>query len=62
MDREPTIPFSNDKFIEEANRHVIRAKFLTHETGHHSFDVLDDNERTRQIIRETMAFLQENLK
>jgi hypothetical protein len=29
--------------------------------GHHSFDLVDDNERSREIIRETLAFLQRHL-
>jgi acetyl esterase/lipase len=56
MDRNPEIPLSNDGFIEKANKLGLNVRLLTHETGHHSFDILDDNPRTREIIRETLFF------
>jgi putative ABC transport system permease protein len=34
---------------------------INYPDGHHSFDLVDDNERSREIIRETLAFLQRHL-
>jgi hypothetical protein len=30
---------------------------MIHETGRYAFDILDDNERSREIIRATRTFL-----
>ena len=35
--------------------------FMNHATGHHAFDMLDDDERSREIIRATLEFLRGNL-
>jgi acetyl esterase/lipase len=61
-DRTPEIPLSIDKFVGEAGKHGINTRLVTHDKGKHAFDALDGNERTREIIREKLAFLKENLK
>lgn len=37
-------------------------EFMNHPAGHHGFDVVDDNDRSREIIRRTIEFLQTQLK
>jgi predicted esterase len=48
---------SNDLFYTIAKNKSIDITFLSHESGGHSFDVLNDNERTREIIKETLEFV-----
>ena len=35
---------------------------LNHPTGQHGFDILDDDDRSKEMIRRTIEFLQERLK
>ncbi len=37
-------------------------KFINYAEGHHSFDLVDDTEKSREIIKETLEFLKKNLK
>ncbi len=34
---------------------------IQHSGGHHGFDVLDDDETNRQIIKQTLLFIEEQL-
>jgi hypothetical protein len=34
---------------------------LEHSDDRHAFDLLDDNQRTREILRAALAFLKKNL-
>ena len=36
-------------------------EFINHPDGQHAFDIFDDDERSRSIVRRTLAFLQEHL-
>lgn len=45
-----------DEFIQTALAKNLAIEFLNHANGRHAFDVLDDNERTREIIRRTIEF------
>jgi hypothetical protein len=35
---------------------------MSHPTGEHGFDILNDDERSREIIKATLAFIHEHLK
>jgi hypothetical protein len=35
---------------------------MNHPNGMHGFDILNDDARTREIIKATLAFLQEHLR
>ena len=51
-----------DRFVEEAQRSAAPVELMVHSQGHHGFDVLDDNERSREIIRHTLDFVRRWLK
>ncbi len=46
-----------DDFVERAIRSDAELELVNYPTGQHAFDVRDDTERSRQIIRDTLAFL-----
>lgn len=46
-----------DAFIETALSKNLNIEILNHPNGQHAFDVLDNNERTREIIRRTLEFI-----
>ncbi|HEX8491202.1 MAG TPA: alpha/beta hydrolase [Pyrinomonadaceae bacterium] len=46
-----------DRFIQEAVSRKATLDFSNHAEGQHGFDVLDNNERTREIIRRTIEFI-----
>jgi acetyl esterase/lipase len=48
---------SLDEFCRIASERNIPLTFMNHPTGEHGFDVLNDDARTREIIKATLAFL-----
>jgi acetyl esterase/lipase len=46
-----------DRFVQEALSKNVTIDLSNHATGQHGFDVLDDNERSREIIKRTLAFI-----
>ena len=52
---------SIDAFIGEATAVGADARLEVHERGQHGFDVRDDDERSRAIIRDTLGYLLERL-
>jgi acetyl esterase/lipase len=54
---EPEVNLAVDSFIQKALSRKATLDFSNHAEGQHGFDVLDDNERTREIIRRTLEFL-----
>lgn len=46
-----------DRFVARANRYEAPVTLLEHPQGHHGFDLLNDDDRSRQIIRETLNFI-----
>ncbi len=59
---QPWLNESIDRFVAEALAHNVTLDLMTHPPGHHSFDILDDDRRSRQIIRGTLSFLAEHLE
>jgi dienelactone hydrolase len=45
-----------NSYLREAVTRNLSVDFANHSTGHHGFDVEDDNERSREIIRRTLDF------
>jgi dienelactone hydrolase len=45
------------RFVEVALRKNVTLDLVNHATGHHGFDVEDDDDRSREIIRQTIAFI-----
>lgn len=49
-----------DEFISIARSRELPVTYIRHDTGRHAFDILDDDERSREIIRTTIEFISEN--
>ncbi len=56
LDREP-VNDGIDEFVGRATDLGAPVQGLVHETGHHAFDVLDDDDRSREIVDATLRFL-----
>jgi len=46
-----------DRFVQTALRKNVTVDFANHATGHHGFDVQDNNDRSREIIKRTIEFI-----
>lgn len=47
-----------DRFVQLALKNNVSIEVLNHATGHHGFDIEDNNTRSREILKRTIAFLQ----
>ena len=59
------VPFINDsvdEFLREAVRQNIDLEFINYVEGVHGFDVENNNDRTREIIRRTLDFIKVHLR
>lgn len=54
---EPDLNAAVDSFVQEALSKKATLDLSNHAEGQHGFDVLDDNERTREIIKRTLEFI-----
>jgi acetyl esterase/lipase len=50
-----------DRFVTAATARGATLDLLSHPEGRHGFDILDDDDRSRQIIRRTLEFLRDCL-
>jgi dipeptidyl aminopeptidase/acylaminoacyl peptidase len=53
---------SIDYFIKAAKRYNIKYDYIVHNTGGHSFDLLNDNNETREVIEKTLRYIEQNCK
>ena len=60
-DDDPQLNGSIDVFMKAAVEEEVPVTFVNYVGAQHAFDLLDDNERTREIIRQTIDFLKFNL-
>ena len=60
MDR-PFVNESIDEFVQLAIANNIPITFMNHPTGAHGFDMLNDDARSREIIRATLEFIKVHL-
>ena len=51
-----------DLFVHEAVNRNVRIELHNYPDGRHAFDVLDDTDRSRDIMRRTFAFMREQLR
>lgn len=51
-----------DAFRAQANASASPLEFLEHPKGRHAFDLLDDDETSRAILRRTMSFIERHLR
>jgi dienelactone hydrolase len=58
----PWLNDSVDRFVAAALARGATLDLLTHPSGRHGFDILDDDARTKEIIRRTLEFLRERLE
>jgi dienelactone hydrolase len=56
LDR-PAFNEAIDRFASEAVQRGATVDLLTHPGGRHGFDVLDDDDRSREIVARTLAFM-----
>ena len=61
-DEVPTMLDSIDRFIKEALAKGIALDFANHPTGVHGFDNQNDDQRSREIIREVITFIKMHLE
>ena len=52
---------SIDRFVAAAQAKNVPVELVVHENGQHGFDTRDDDDRSREIIKQTIAFLQSHL-
>jgi acetyl esterase/lipase len=52
---------SIEGFVKEARTNRIPLVYLEHPEGQHAFDVLDEDDKSREIIQQTIQFFQNNL-
>ena len=57
----PALNASIDRLITAAIANNVDIDVINHATGHHGFDVLDDNQRSREIIQATLEFMKIHL-
>jgi dienelactone hydrolase len=59
---QPMINQSIDSFVQEALGGNLPLDLLNHPAGRHGFDILDDDERSREIIARAVAFVQAHVR
>jgi dienelactone hydrolase len=50
-----------DEFVKNALARELNLEFVNYLEGQHAFDILDDNDRSRRIIKQTLDFLTTHL-
>jgi acetyl esterase/lipase len=58
----PGLNATVDRFVQEAIAKNAALEIITHPGGHHGFDILDDDARSRAIIQRTLLFLKTHLE
>jgi acetyl esterase/lipase len=59
---QPMINQSIDAFVQEALAGNAPLDLMNHPAGRHGFDILDDDERSREIIARAVAFAQVHVR
>ena len=57
----PRINESIDHFVQDAAARSVSVETMDHPQGQHGFDVLDDDDRTREIVVCTLEFVKEHV-
>ncbi len=61
LDR-PGLNAGIDRFVAKALERNVAIEVMNHEAGRHGFDVLDDDDRSREILERTLQFLRRRLQ
>jgi dienelactone hydrolase len=59
---QPLINETIDRFVPEALAGNALLDLMNHPTGRHGFDILDDDDRSREIIARAVAFAQAHVR
>ena len=59
---DPGANASIDRFYSEACSLGVKVELVRHLSGHHGFDILDDDDTSREIIGRTLNFMQTHLR
>jgi hypothetical protein len=62
QDATPGLNETLDRFLAAAVARNLPVAFVNHPAGPHAFDLMDDSEASRRVIRGTLAFLEAHLK
>jgi tetratricopeptide (TPR) repeat protein len=57
----PNLNAGIDNFVREALAEDVPLTFVSYVEGQHAFDLLDDNDQSREIIKQTLAFMKFHL-
>jgi dienelactone hydrolase len=57
----PAVNTTVDDFVRAANARGAPVQVIEHATGRHGFDVLDDDDRSREVITAAIRFVTEQL-
>lgn len=60
LDR-PDLNSITDHFIAKAFTQNVSITAVNHATGHHNFEIADDDERSREIMKQTLDFIRTHL-
>jgi dipeptidyl aminopeptidase/acylaminoacyl peptidase len=58
---DPHLNAGIDELMRVAIERNLDVDFMNHATGHHAFDIVDNNNRSREIIRATLDFFMTHL-
>lgn len=61
LDR-PAFNVGIDRFVQAALAHNVPLELYNHPAGHHGFDVRNSDDRSREIIKQTLAFMTRHLQ
>lgn len=60
-DEMPHLNESLDRFVCEALKHNLPLTLVNHAEGPHAFDLFDDGETSREVVRQILAFMRFHL-
>jgi hypothetical protein len=60
-DEMPALNESLDRFVADALRRNLSVTLVNHATGAHAFDLFDNSEPSKRIIRDVLLFLRRSL-
>jgi len=62
LDATPGLNDSIDRFVRCAESRALDVEIVEHPTGPHAFDVMDNSDVSRRVIRRILGFLREQLE
>ena len=61
QDVTPHLNETIDRFMSKALTRNLPITFVNHSTAPHAFDIMDDSERSREIVRQILTFMRFHL-